>query len=450
MPTSVPPPSRPALRGRCVPVLVAGVLLTSSACASSGTARDVAAPGPDGGTHAHSTAPAAVPAVVPARGAPRAQAAPTDAVQLRSDLERLLGAHVLLADELVRARTAGQPARVTALAGSVDRNQAELAAAVSALAGPQAGESFAQVWSEHVDVLAAYATALVEGDRTAQSALRTRYTGIEQRLGGALSAVAGNSVPRSAVQAAAAEHGEHLLDQADASAAGAHDTAFSVQRTAFGHMIMVADVLARGAATAKGLPTAELDAPRRQLQTALSRLLAEHMGLMVQAMRAAQDRSPDFGAAGRAVNANTTDLGGAVATLYGKPASDQFLAVWGDHVEALIAYAGTQEQAARDDARSRGVDYAPRLARFLAGATEQRLPAIELASALTQHDDHLRRQLDAYAEDDLDEAQAQAEQGYTHMFELASALAVAVGDTVAAKLPSGGAATGGGGLAGGR
>jgi len=174
------------------------------------------------------------------------------------------------------------------------------------------------------------------------------------------------------------------------------------------------------------------------------------MGLMVQAMRAAQDRSPDFGAAGRAVNANTTDLGGAVATLYGKPASDQFLAVWGDHVEALIAYAGTQEQAARDDARSRGVDYAPRLARFLAGATEQRLPAIELASALTQHDDHLRRQLDAYAEDDLDEAQAQAEQGYTHMFELASALAVAVGDTVAAKLPSGGAATGGGGLAGGR
>jgi len=389
-----------------------------------------------------------VPAGVPAKVAPRSQAAPADAVQLRSELERLLGAHVLLADELVRARTAGQPARVTAVAGSVDRNQAELAEAVSSLAGPQAGRSFASIWKEHVDVLAAYAAELAAGDQAAAQALRTRYADIEQRLGGVLSTLAGGSVPRSAVLGAAAEHGEHLLDQADASAAGSYDTAYSVQRTAFSHMIMVADVLARGAATATGLPTAELDAPRRQLQTALSRLLAEHMGLMVQAMRAAQDRSPDFGAAGRAVNANTTDLGGAIATLYGKTASDQFLAIWGDHVEALIAYAGTEDQAARDDLRQRGVDYAPRLARFLAGATEQRLPAIELASALTQHDDHLRRQLDAYAEDDLDEAQAQAEQGYDHMFALAQTLATAVGDAVAAQLPSGGAATGGGGLAG--
>ena len=53
------------------------------------------------------------------------------------------------------------------------------------------------------------------------------------------------------------------------------------------------------------------------------------------------------------------------------------------------------------------------------------------------------------AADDLDESQALAERGYAHMFELAQGLATAVGDTVAAKLPQGGPATGGGGLAAG-
>jgi hypothetical protein len=147
------------------------------------------------------------------------------------------------------------------------------------------------------------------------------------------------------------------------------------------------------------------------------------------------------------VNANTADIGGAVSLLYGDPAGAEFLAIWADHVEALIQYAGSPEQADRDAARQTGVDYAPRLARFLSGATEQRLPAIDLSAALTQHDDHLRRQLDAWATDDLEEAQAQAEQGYVHMFELSQALATAIGDVVAAKLPQGGAATGGGGWA---
>lgn len=411
--------------------------------ATLGTAGAGAAPAvPDApATHAAHAAPVSLPG---------AQTAPTTAVDLRSTLERLLGAHVLLADELVRALTAGQQDRATALSGSVDRNQQELVDAVTALGGAEAGQSFRAVWEEHVDVLGSYAGALAAGDTAKQQSLRTRYTGVEQQLGAVFSTLVGPSVPAETVAAAATEHGEHLLDQADAAASGAHDTAYALQRTAFGHMIVVADVLGRGIATSKGLPTEELDAPRRQLQTALSRLLAEHMGVMVQAMRATHDRSPDATAAGAAVNANTSDLGAAVGALYGEEASRQFLAIWAEHVEALLGFAGASDQAGRDQLRQDGADYAPQLARFLAGATEERLPAIDLAAALTVHDDHLRRQLDAYAQGDLDEAQAQAEQGYAHMFALSQTLADAVGDAVAARLPQGGAATGGGGLAAGR
>ena len=364
-------------------------------------------------------------------------------------MERLLGAHVLLADEFARTTLAGNAEQSTAVGGSIERNQTELVDLVTAQGGAAAGQEFQSAWQNHVDVLATYATALRSQDTAAQATAREQYVAAEQQLARSFSTVVGGTVPLPALTQAATMHGEHLLDQADAYATGGYDTAFSIQREAFGHMVVAADVLARGVAEAKGLPTAELDAPRRTLQTAMSSLLAQHMGLMVQAMRAAHDRSPDFPAAGRAVNLNTTELAGAIRTLYGEDASRQFLDVWAGHVEALIAYASADDEAEREQRREAGTDYAPQLARFLATATEQRLPAIELAATLTEHDDHLRDSLDAYAEQDYDQSQALAERGYAHMFELSQALASAVGDAVAAKLPQGGPATGGGGLAGG-
>ncbi len=377
------------------------------------------------------------------------QAAPTDAVQLRSTMERLLGAHVLLADELVRTAVQGKTEQNGAVGESVARNQAELVELVTAQGGAAAGQEFSAAWQNHVDVLASYATALQQQDTAAQTSVRQQYVAAEHQLARSFSTVVGGTVPLPALTSAAMMHGEHLLDQADAFAGGGYDTGYSIQREAFGHMIMAADVLARGVADAKGLPTSELDAPRRTLQTAMSSLLAQHMGLMVQAMRAAHDRSPDFPAAGRAVNLNTTELAGAIRTLYGEDASRQFLYIWAGHVEALIAYASADDEAEREQRRKAGTDYAPQLARFLATATEQRLPAIDLAASLTEHDAHLRDSLDAYAEGDYDQSQALAERGYTHMFELSQGLAAAVGDAVAAKLPQGGPATGGGGLAGG-
>ena len=409
-----------------------GVLLATSACGTSARVTSDA----DHTAHA-------------AHAAAQSQAAPTDAVQLRSTMERLLGAHVLLADEFVRTAVKGEAEQNAAVGESVARNQTELVELVTAQGGAAAGQEFTAAWQNHVDVLARYATALQSQDTAAQTATRQEYVAAEAQLARSFSTVVGGTVPLPALTEAATMHGEHLLDQADAFATGGYDTAYSIQREAFGHMVVAADVLARGVADAKGLPTAELDAPRRTLQTAMSSLLAQHMGLMVQAMRAAHDRSPDFAAAGRAVNLNTTELAGAIRTLYGEDASRQFLDVWARHVEALVAYASADDEAEREQRREAGTDYAPDLARFLATATEQRLPAIELAATLTEHDDHLRDSLDAYAAGDFDESQALAERGYAHMFELSQGLATAVGDAVAAKLPQGGPATGGGGLAGG-
>ncbi len=432
---------------RGAPLLLVGLLLTAG-CSNGAPAtsddRLRAQSSPSRSHDSHATTGAA-PQVVPAQ-----QAAGGDtAVQLRSSLQQLLGAHVLLANEYVRATLRGQDDQAAAAKGEVDRNQQALVDAVTSQAGAAAGQAFAAAWKNHVDILGQYATALQAQDTAGQAAARASYAGAEGRLADVFSTLVGGTVSRPALTAAAVTHGNHLLDQADAFARSDFDRAYTIQREAFGHMISAADVLTRGVAKSKNLPTAELDAPRRTLQTALSRLFSEHMGLMVQTTRAAHDDAPDFAAAGKALNANTTELGGAIATLYGQPASQQFLALWAQHIEGLILYATSpDDQAAQERARAAQVDYAPKLARFLATAVSQRLPAIELAGALTLHDDQLLGQMDAYDEGDHVQAQRVYQEGYVHMFELSQELATAIGNTVAAKLPQGGAATGAGGLAG--
>jgi hypothetical protein len=403
--------------------------------------------------HAHPAATSAVPAAAasPSRpvAVPAQQAADDPAVALRSELERLLGAHVLLADEVVRGQLLGREDVVRASSASVGRNTDELVKAVTSLAGPQTGEQFRTTWERHVEVLGQYATALEKGDEAGQQAARDAYDEAEAELATALSAVVGGKVPQADLTAATTAHGQHLLGQADAYAAKDYAKAASIQRDAFAHMIVMADVLARGVAAAKGLPTTELDTPRRDLHSALSRLLAEHMGLMVQVLRATQDESPDLAAAGEALNANTADIGAAIGTLFGADASRQFLGLWAAHIEGLIDVArNSDDPEAQRAGREAQQQYAPQLARFLATATQERLPAIDLAAALTVHDDHLLNMVDAYAAEDYEESQQEADAGYDHMMELAGVLAVAIGDTKAAALPQGGAATGGGGTAG--
>jgi hypothetical protein len=117
---------------------------------------------------------------------------------------------------------------------SVARNQAELVQLVTAQGGAAAGQEFQAAWQNHVDVLARYATALQAKDTAAQQQARGEYVDAEARLARSFSTVTGGTVPLPALTQAATMHGEHLLDQADAFANGGYDTAYSIQREAFG------------------------------------------------------------------------------------------------------------------------------------------------------------------------------------------------------------------------
>jgi hypothetical protein len=73
------------------------------------------------------------------------------------------------------------------------------------------------------------------------------------------------------------------------------------------------------------------------------------------------------------------------------------------------------------------------------------LAAPALVDGFVMHEDLLFEQINAYAERDYSTAHEVSFGAYKHMFELAAQAATAIGDTVAARSPKGGAQTGAGG-----
>ncbi len=363
-----------------------------------------------------------------------------------------MGEHVRLTVLLMRDRIAGVDERTEATLGSVDRNTEELTGVIRSLYGQEAGASFGQLWTAHVRQLQEYAAALSDGDEPAKERVRQRLAATEGDIGRLLSSAVGGALTPAQVEEAIRMHVDTLLAQADAYSAEDYAEAYRLGRESFSHMLMTADVLAAPIAASQGLPVRELTTPRRQLQSGLSRLLAEHMGLMVEGLRAAVDRAPELQAATDALNANTTDLGSAIGALYGDEAARRFLAVWAGHVEGLVGYATATaggDSTAQQSSRQSLDRFSDQIAAFLSKATAGRLPEAELVAAVTAHDRDLTSLTDAWSSGDHARAQELSATGYRHMFTLAQTLAEAVGDEVAARLPRGAAQTGGGGTAGG-
>jgi hypothetical protein len=194
-----------------------------------------------------------------------------------------------------------------------------------------------------------------------------------------------------------------------------------------------------------------LTSPVWRLRSELGRMLAEHVALVVCATRAGLLNSAEFAADAESLNGSTRDLAGAMDALFGRAAAQQFQSMWADHVDALMAYTtglATRDAKRRDDAKTRLNGFEAKLADFLAGATNGRLPADTLAYALANHDEMLIRHADTFAAKDYARAYDIAYTTYEHMFGLAGQLADAFGAAVASRLPSGGTETGMGGMAG--
>jgi len=412
--------------------------------------RQTGAGAPAGGSFAPVGADAAADRAVadPAAGAasPAAATSPTEA-SLR--LQALLGQHSVLAADLMRGELRGDPDLAQAANAALGKNTDAIGGLVGALFGDQARGRFAKLWAGHVAALFNYARGVAERNDAVRRQAVASVSKFEGDLAGFFSAASQGRLPLAVARSAVTTHIDHLLQQADAYAAGDYRRSDAIYREGYAH----AFGLGRALASTLLPPAAAsaLSAPTWLLRSELDRLLGEHVVLVVSAMRAGGTNAANFATAAATVDANTRDLAGAMDTLFGQAAGRRFQSLWADHVDGLISYSGalvTNDGTKRAAAGQSLDTFEQRLAGFLGSATGDRLAAATLARALHGHDQMLLQEADAYAASDYQKAHDLAYSTYEQMYELAGSLARAFGATVASRLPAGGVQTGDGSTAG--
>ncbi len=410
-----------------------GCVLALLLCAGCGASAPRAQPAP-------SSAPAPNHAMGPHEMAPPT---PQDAAL---KLESLLGQHAVLAADMMRGRIRNDEDLAQATNAALGRNTDDLAQLVGVMFGAPASDRFRTLWADHVSALFTYARSQATDDATARNQARTTLVTFENNLAEFFASAAGGRLPQAAARSALLGHVNHLLEQADAYAMGDYPRSDAAYRQGYAHTVELGHTLATTL-----LPpdqAAVLEEPQWRLRSELGRQLGEHVALAIYTLRAGATDSPDFKAAAAALDGNTRDLSADVGSLFGEQAGSQFMTLWADHIDQLVAY--TAGVAGRDDGKrtaARGAlrDVERRLAAFLDAAGGGRIGSPALAQALFAHDDTLMRQVDAFAAKDYQQANDLSYGAYQDMFGMARQLSDAFGAAVAARLPKGGAQTGAGG-----
>ena len=164
------------------------------------------------------------------------------AVSLWLALDRLLGEHLILAAEAMRA---GQSeAEEFAAAGrALDNNSANLAASIESIYGKEAADAFGSLWNEHIAAYLAYIEAIRDADEEAQAEHRAVLEGYADRFG-AFMAGANPNLEAGAASALIHHHTVALLEQVDAYSDGNYERAYETVREAYSHMFDVGKALA--------------------------------------------------------------------------------------------------------------------------------------------------------------------------------------------------------------
>ncbi|HSK98290.1 MAG TPA: hypothetical protein VK891_16805, partial [Euzebyales bacterium] len=132
---------------------------------------------------------------------------PTD--QLSSALAQLLGEHVEIAIDAMRAGVEGAP-EFPAAAGALNANTEDVAAAMDSLFGADRAEAFNRLWADHIDLFVEYTVAVADNDEAAKDDIAARFERVIDQFGSALAETTEGQVDAEVVHQAMTRH-EHQL-----------------------------------------------------------------------------------------------------------------------------------------------------------------------------------------------------------------------------------------------
>jgi len=189
--------------------------------------------------------PVAAAHAAPVDSTPAAHPAPAamTAGELKTALNTLLQEHIYLAAGATGAALGGRQAEFQAAAAALDGNSQDIANAIGAVYGADAGTAFLGLWRRHIGFVVDYTTGLATKDTTKQTQAVHALLGYTQEFAAFL-AGANPNLPKDAVAELVKTHILTLKDVIDAQAAKDPQKAWAALRMAGMHMSMIANPLA--------------------------------------------------------------------------------------------------------------------------------------------------------------------------------------------------------------
>ncbi|HKF86162.1 MAG TPA: hypothetical protein VKB30_10285 [Candidatus Limnocylindrales bacterium] len=164
------------------------------------------------------------------------------ASELRVYLDRLLGEHLILAAEAMRATIADAP-DVAAARQALDANAKDLRDAVASVYGEKAGTAFGEVWTAHLVAYLDYVEAVRTGDQARIDTVRQTLEAYGKVFGDFM-ANANPKLTSEGVSELISSHTASLVQMVDQYRAENYPAAYATASEAYVHMFDVGDALA--------------------------------------------------------------------------------------------------------------------------------------------------------------------------------------------------------------
>jgi hypothetical protein len=183
----------------------------------------------------------------PSAGQPSPSGAASDvmspAANLRTDLNYLLGEHLILAAKATGAALGGRQDEFAAAGSALNTNGTDIGAAIGSIYGAEAEDEFNRIWSAHNGFFVDYTTGVaMENEEMADQAVSDLTTIYVPEFSAFLAGATG--LPEDALAEGITEHVLTTKAIVDAQADGDAAAAAEADRAAGMHMRMLGDTLA--------------------------------------------------------------------------------------------------------------------------------------------------------------------------------------------------------------
>jgi hypothetical protein len=408
---------------RLVGVALAFALIGAACGGSDNTAGDATAPATDTETTA--------PADEETTDSMAAEGVDTPVAGLEQTLTNLLDDHVYLAAvTLEQAVLNGLDSpQVKASSTTLDENSKALAGAIESVYGPEAGKQFLDLWRKHIGFFVDFTVAQIGDDKKAANKAVKNLDGYRADFGALIESATEGALPKDAVAEALIPHVDHLATAATMLVNG-DPKVFDELYEAASHNLVLAEALATGIGSQQGLE-GDAASGAAKLQATLTNLLDSHVYLasvtLEQAALNGLD-SPQVKAASGTLDQNSQDLAGAIESVYGAEAGEQFLDLWRKHIGFFVDYAvgGISNDPAMQKKAVKNLDgYRSDFGALIESATEGGLPKDAVAKALIPHVQTLAKAVDLLVAGD-GKVFGQIQEAASHNPGIATALAGAI------------------------